>query len=162
MGLFDDVLKNVGDIVDKEMGEDAKKILGELGDAIKEAQANQPVQKEEAAPAADEAIYEEDGEPCDKKIRECLASEFPQYTVKENVSPTTIGGTGKFMDYSFGIYDSDKPKLFIMLVGKTTCSTRLYRWSKEQAAAAGVTMINFVKHYPNNPEYIKERLHKYL
>lgn len=104
----------------------------------------------------------DDGVPAATKIRKVLASSFSQYEVKENISPSTIGGTGKFMNYSFGVYSAGNPKLFIMLVGKTTCSTRLYRWSKEQAEKQGVKMINFVSHYPNNEKYIEERLKQYL
>lgn len=106
--------------------------------------------------------YADDGIPAEVKIRQVLAESFPQYQVSENVSPSTIGGQGRFMNYSFGIYSAGSPRLFIMLVGKTTCSTRLYRWSKEQAAKSGVPMINFVEHYPNNVNYIMERLQKYL
>ena len=106
--------------------------------------------------------YVEDGIDASVKIRAVLAESFPQYEVRENVSPATIGGQGRFMNYSFGVYSAGAPKLFIMLVGKTTCSTRLYRWSKEQAQRSGVTMINFVEHYPNNVNYIRERLQKYL
>lgn len=106
--------------------------------------------------------YIDDGIDAAVKIRKVLAESFPQYEIKENVSPATIGGSGNFMNYSFGVYSAGTPKLFIMLVGKTTCSTRNYRWSKEQAAKSGVTMINFVKHYPNNVGYIKDRLQQYL
>lgn len=106
--------------------------------------------------------YVDDGIPAETKIRNVLAQSFPQYEVRENVSPATIGGTGRFMNYSFGIYAGGRPVLFIMMIGKTTCSTRMYRWSKEQAARSGVTMINFIRHYPNNVDYITERLRKYL
>lgn len=107
-------------------------------------------------------IYADDGIPAADKIRKVLKESFPQYEIKENVSPATLGGIGKFMNYSFGIYSGGIPKLFIMLVGKTTCSTRLYRWSKEEAAKKCITMINFVEHYPNNVNYIRDRLSKYL
>lgn len=106
--------------------------------------------------------YKEDGIPAAVKIRQVLAECYPQYEVRENVSPATLGGAGKFMNYSFGVYSAGAPKLFIMLVGKTTCRTRLYRWSKEEAARNGVTMINFIEHYPNSVLYIRDRLQKYL
>ena len=112
--------------------------------------------------AAAEDLYEDDGLAAAVKIRKVLAEDFSQYEVKENVSPETIGGVGQFMNYSFGVYAAGTPVLFIMLVGKTTCSSRLYRWSKEAAAKNGTTMINFVEHYPNNVTYIKERLSQYL
>lgn len=96
------------------------------------------------------------------KIEAVMAEEFPQYELRKNVSPATIGGTGRFLDYSYGVYQNGTPVLFIMLVGKATCGSRMYRWSKEQAQKAGVTLINFVEHYPNRPEYIKNRLHQYI
>lgn len=115
-----------------------------------------------AAPAAGISAGSMTDSDAAGKIRKVLAESFPQFEVKENVSPTTLGGSGRFMNYSFGVYFAGMPRLFIMLVGKTTCSTRLYRWSREQALKSSVTMINFVEHYPNEPEYIRNRLKQYL
>ena len=131
--------------------------------------AVEPKPAAEEKPVSDETpsdeeggMYYDDGRDVSVKLREVLASEFASYTVKENVSPATIGGTGKFMNYSFAVYQGETPKLFMMIIGKTTCTHREYRWSKEQAAKAGVTMINFMAHEPNSVLYIKTRLHKYL
>lgn len=96
------------------------------------------------------------------KILEVLAADFAEYEIKENVSPSTIGGTGKFMDYSLGIYKDGQPKLFIMLIKGNKHKLRTYRWTKEQAEKAGVTMINFIETSPNRYWYIKERLAKYI
>lgn len=140
--------------------------------ALKEALENLSKAAEEynrqnpgSAEALDSSIYEydeSDTRSAEEKIAAVLSEEFPQYEVKKYVSPATIGGTGEFLDYTFGIYEGGAPKLFIMLIGKTTCSSRMYRWSKEQAEKAGVTLINFIEHYPNRPEYIKNRLHQYI
>ncbi len=135
--------------------------------AAAEKPAEKPVEKPAAAPVYDEdedvdPMYRYDGREVDDKLREVLASEFPAYTFRENVSPTEIGGTGKFMNYSFAVYKDGEPKLFMMIIGKTTTSHREYRWSKEQAQKAGVTMLNFMRHEPNSVLYIKDRLHKYL
>lgn len=97
-----------------------------------------------------------------EKLREILASEFPQYEVKEKVSPTTIGGEGQFLPYDFGVYENGQPKLFIMVVYNNTCASRTYRWSKEQAERAGVEMINFVYAFENRKDYMIDRLHQYL
>ncbi len=114
----------------------------------------------------DKADYDielpEDEMDAKTKIGEVIATDWPKYDLYEDVSPTRIGGTGRFMDYSIGVYDGDKPVLFIMIIGKATTRLRLYRWSKEQAAKAGVPMINFIGHAPNRYWYIKERLAKYL
>ena len=104
----------------------------------------------------------EDGTTARERILKVLAEEFPAYTVKENVSPTEFGGTGKFMNYSIVVYDGAAPKLVMMLIGKTTTTHREYRWSREEAEKRGITFINFIEHYPNTPEYISQRLHKYL
>ncbi|MBQ6183049.1 MAG: zinc ribbon domain-containing protein [Clostridia bacterium] len=132
-----------------------------------ESKPERPVEKPAAAPVYDEddsvdPMFREDGRDVSEKLREVLASEFPAYTFRENVSPAEIGGTGKFMNYSFAVYKDNAPKLFMMIIGKTTCTHREYRWSKEQAQKAGVTMINFIRHEPNSVIYIKDRLHKYL
>jgi hypothetical protein len=55
-----------------------------------------------------------------------------------------------------------KKTIIIMLIGKTTCYHREYRWSREFAEERNIPFINFINHYPNRPEYISERLHKYL
>ena len=97
-----------------------------------------------------------------KEIEEIVAECFPQYELRRNVSPTTIGGQGRFLDYSYGLYRDGVPKLFIMIVDKKTCCHRMYRWSKEEAANKGITMINFVEHFPNKYDYVKNRLAQYL
>lgn len=177
VGLFDD-LRKAGDALAgtikkaaesdeaKEFVNILEKVAQDAKEKIEEGAGEQPEWARNSQPAADsyEADYksEEAQVPVANKIRNVMASEFPDYTLLENVSPITIGGTGRFMNYSFGAYKDGQPKLFMMIVGKTTCSHREYRWSKEQAQAAGVEMINFVEHYPNKIDYIVNRLHQYL
>ena len=91
-----------------------------------------------------------------------LANEFPQYTVREEVSAREMGGEGKFMNYSIVVYEGEAPKLVMMLIGKTTTSHREYRWAREFAEKNGITFLNFIKHDPNTIPYITDRLHKYL
>ena len=169
MALFDKILKGVGAVVSNI---DTEKISNGVSNAVSAAKDGlsklDEKKPEVAAPAAKPSEPElQKAEPvvevdCATKIRNVLAGQFPLYQVQENVSPVTIGGTGRFMNYSFGVYQMGVPKLFIMLIGKTTCSHREYRWAKEQAAKAGVPMINFIVHYPNEISYITNRLHQYL
>ena len=192
MGFFDDLKKaasafiNAADQAAKkapqvqapnsnELKNAAEKLRNTLGGLANNGQTSKP-QSQQSAPSQPKPqqpqqpeVYDggtfwdyEDNIPIDKKISDILAEKFSQYEVRRDVSPTEIGGTGKFMNYSFGIYQNGSPKLFIMLTGKTTNNCRLYRWSKEQAVKAGITMINFVPHFPNRPEYVAERLAKYL
>ena len=192
MGLFDDLKKAANSLINaaenaakntpqvqtpgaNDLKNAADQLRNTLGGLVNNTQAPKPPtpqpkpsQPQPAQPRQPE-VYDggtfwdyEDNIPIDKKISDILAEKFSQYEVRRDVSPTEIGGTGKFMNYSFGIYQNGSPKLFIMLTGKTTNNCRLYRWSKEQAAKAGITMINFVPHFPNRPEYVAERLAKYL
>jgi len=191
MGLFDDLRKAANSLINaaenaakntpqvqgpnaNELKNAADQLRNTLGGLVNNTQSAPKPQPKPAQPPQQPQpkqpeVYDggtfwdyEDNIPITKKLNDILAQKFPQYEVRYNVSPTEIGGTGKFMNYSMGIYQNGSPKLFIMITGKTTNTHRLYRWSKEQAAKAGITMINFVEHFPNRPEYVAERLAKYL
>ena len=176
MGLFDKLLKEgldaVREVVSEENKEKAKDLLGNLkeafGDeldtlkkAVDEYKAEQQEKKENELP---ESYYEEveDGKTARQRILDVLEEEFPQYEVYENVSPVDLGGEGRFMNYSIVVCQENEVKLLIMLIGKTTTAHREYRWSRQFAEDHGIEFINFIEHYPNHPEYIKQRLHKYL
>ena len=162
-------LKNKAEELGKEITSDenkeaAKSLLNALkedfGGVFEEAH-----QKEETKENLEAELWTEDESEtrsCREKIIAVLNEEFPQYAYEENVSPTKLGGQGRFMNYSIVVYDGKTPKLCIMIIGKTTTSHREYRWSKEFALENGYQFINFVEHYPNNIPYITERLHKYL
>lgn len=177
MGLFDKLLKDGADALKEVMSDENKEkataLFGALKDTLEDhaedlktivGEMKAEAEKAREEEAVKEKLYEplEDGKTCRQRILEILETEFPQYTVKEKVSPTTIGGTGKFMDYSIVVYDGETPKLMMMLIGKTTTAHREYRWSRQEAEKNGYAFINFVEHYPNTPEYISTRLHKYL
>ena len=191
MGLFDDLRKAANSLINaaenaakntppvqgpnaNELKNAADQLRNTLGGLVNNTQSAPKPQPNPAQPPQQPQpkqpeVYDggtfwdyEDNIPITKKLSDILAEKFSQYEVRRDVSPTEIGGTGKFMNYSFGIYQGGSPKLFIMITGKTTLSNRLYRWSKEQAQKAGVTLINFVEHFPNRPEYVSERLAKYL
>ena len=158
---LNDVAKEV---TSEENREKAKEFFGNLGERLNEAagELKESFREEEKTKEYYEGEQPEDELPARDKILKVLAEEFPQYIVKEGVSPLTIGGTGRFMNYSIGVYDGETPKLFIMLIGKTTTSHREYRWSREEAEKNGIPFYNFIVHYPNRYDYIKERLHKVL
>lgn len=104
----------------------------------------------------------EDDIDCTLKIIEVVKADFPEYELKADVSPATIGGTGRFMNYSLGIYKDGQPKLFIMILVGNNYRLRTYRWSKEEAEKNHIPMINFIEASPNRYWYIKERLAKYI
>lgn len=172
-GISNGVSKALGNVVEKEVTKKTEKELNEIADNLNEAAQTTSASEgnKEAIEKLKQAVdnytayvkgMSEEAIAAAAKILTVLREQFPQYIVRTNVSPTTLGGKGSFLNYNFGVYEGDTPKLFIMLVGRNTCATRLYRWSKEEAQKNGVTMINFVEHYPNEVEYIKERLQQYL
>jgi uncharacterized protein YjbJ (UPF0337 family) len=192
MGLLDKILKEgadaIKDIASEENKKKAQDLFGSLKESLEEhkddlkkaadelknefeketgvsvSDAMQSIKDEASSSSCDSSVYEdyEDGMTARQRILGILADKFPKYDVKENVSPATIGGTGRFMNYSIAVYDGNVPKLFIMLIGKTTTAHREYRWSRQEAEKRGYSFINFVEHFPNRPEYIEERLRKYL
>ncbi|MBR3150407.1 MAG: hypothetical protein IKF46_00305 [Erysipelotrichaceae bacterium] len=177
MGLLDKLLKEgaeaLKEIATEENKEKAAALFNSLKDTINEHadelkkavdEFQTEAQKKEAEETKkDEYLKEtEDGLTSRQRILNVLANEFPQYKVRENVSPKELGGEGRFMDYSIVICDGESPKLILMLIGKTTTAHREYRWSREEAEKRGIPFLNFVEHYPNTTEYISDRLHKYL
>ena len=167
MGLFDKLvnegLSALNDVVSEENKEKAASFLNDLNEAV--SGFAESIQKEPETvqqPVHSDTYYEDDGRDVREKILEVLAAEFPDVTIRENVSPRELGGQGKFMDYSMLLSRNGAIVLAIMLAGKTTTSHREYRWSKEFAEANSITMINFLRHYPNSVEYISDRLHNYL
>ena len=167
MGLFDELLKKgkeaIEDVVNEVATDENKEKLNSFFQNLKqnaEEFRQELSQKEENQ----QEYYEEvtDGTTSRERILSVLATEFPQYTVEENVSPKSFGGTGRFMDYSMVVSLDGAPKLVIMLIGKTTTAHREYRWSRQLAEERGYTFLNFVEHYPNTIPYITDRLHKYL
>lgn len=147
----------VEDITSEENKEKIKSFAEKIGDKLTDTKEalEQKLEQKSSSQIPGSSLAKE-------KILKVLEEEFEEYTVKEDVSPKTIGGEGKFMNYSLGIYKEDEPVLFIMIIGKTTCSHREYRFSKEEAERNGIQMINFIAHYPNEISYITQRLHQYL
>ena len=118
MGLFDKLLKEGLDAVKETLSEENKEKAKDVFNSLKEQFSDEFAEvkkayeeykaeqrnKEESIP---QDSYEdpEDGKTCRERILECLEKEFPQYHVAENVSPTELGGEGRFMDYSMLILD---------------------------------------------------------
>lgn len=98
---------------------------------------------------------------CRRRVLQCLNQNFGSYNIQENV-PSTIFGERGGLPYSIMVSQGSSPKLVIMIIGKTTVSRRNYRFSRQAAESKGVTLINFIGHYPNRPEYILNRLRQYL
>lgn len=86
-------------------------------------------------------------------IREQL-SRYSSIEVKEDYS---IAGSSA-QNVSFAIFQNGAPKLYVMIVGKTTCTSHAYLETKRKAEQEGVKLINFVEHFRNDPAYVDTRL----
>lgn len=175
MGLFDSILKQgarrlISEVTNAAIDTVADEIKKNFTDGSDNNAINTTTTTVKKESSLEERLgykvpegYEDVAEKMvEDKLRAVFQREFPQYEIREKVSPTTIGGTGNFRPYRFGVYENGTPKLFIMIVSHNTCRERLYRWSKEEAEKAGIPMINFVGLFENKIDYIIDRLHQYL
>ena len=181
MGLFDKLIKeginavNAGkdagnEVATEENKEKARELFGKIKETVadevetlkKAAEDYREKQQKEETVTSDSYEPVNDGKTARQRILDILEEEFPQYHVTTDGSPVTLGGKGRFMDYSIVISNEEQIALIIMMIGKTTTAHREYRWSREFAEERGIKVINFINHYPNRPEYIIERLHRYL
>ena len=71
-----------------------KDTLQEQAQEFKKTAEEMKAESRRETPAYSETAFEapEDGKTCRERILDILAAEFPQYTVREDVSPQTIGG----------------------------------------------------------------------
>ena len=155
MGLLDKLFKKGASILKDAAEGKVSELFGK-----KEEEERREEPSPATAPVQDAVSYEEPS--CREKILRILNSEFPDLSFRENVSARELGGTGRFMDYSIAVYKEGRPKLMIMIIGKTTTLHREYRWAREFAEKNAISFINFIEHYPNEPEYVSKRLHSYL
>jgi hypothetical protein len=173
MGLLDKLKKGAealgGDLAGKIVGAVSETVLGTednptaLGKLVEEATALAEAEKEaketvSAASSANQGITV----PVEVKLRNIIGNQFPEYQLRENVSPAELGGPADGMNYSFAVCDGSAVKLLIMIIGRNTCTHKDYKISKAYAEQAGITMINFIAHFENTVPYITERLHNYL
>lgn len=153
MGFFDNLLKRGANRVLSNLVNDAAdKLTDKIEDKITERTDTTTTVNSSPKPAASNSSSAVD------TIRNVLRTDFSMYEVKENISPTTIGGTGKFVPYTFGLYESGQPKAFIMVTDHNKEQLRTFRWSKEEAEKNGIPFINFFTQFPNKMEYVKNRL----
>ncbi len=92
------------------------------------------------------------------RLEAIFATDYSSYEVKKELSPASLGGTGRFRPYTYALFLNGTPKAFIMVTEHNKDILRVFRWSKEFAQANNVPFINFLTQFPNTEEYIKNRL----
>ena len=165
MGILDSLLKKGAEAIGGELADKIKEtVLGTdekptaLGSLVKEAEAMEAEVKTESTADPNQGITV----PVELKLRNIIGNQFPAYELRENVSPSELGGPAEGMNYSFAVYDGQIPKLLLMIIGRNTCTHKDYKLSKAFAEQSGITMINFIEHFTNTVPYITDRLHNYL
>lgn len=176
MGFLDSIFKRATDrvanaaadrVVDKVVDSIRGTASGSSSDTYSSAQNNFSQNGNSFSQSNSSAVasgYEDgfcDQAECRRRLLQCLAQNFSSYSVQENVPSMMFGERGG-LPYSIVVSQGSTPKLVIMIIGKTTCYLRKYRFSREAAESKGVTVINFIGHYPNRPDYILNRLRSYL
>ncbi|MDD3401267.1 MAG: hypothetical protein PHT58_06550 [Eubacteriales bacterium] len=155
MGLFDK-LKNLSAIVDK-----IEKATGVDIDGSDKRNV-QPQQRTAAvAPQQRTFVKPERGTAYFAAI---LRSNFPQYMVHQNVPASRLGldAVGNEKPYDFVLYGNDDIAGVIMLTEHNRDRNMAFRNAKGAAQDAGIPFINFYKHYPNESDYVIERIRSYL
>lgn len=114
-------------------------------------------------------------------FRSILRSDFPQFTVRENVPVTELVGdacdsfqlykTRPYQaykaewgqPYSFVLYQAGRPRAVVMLGGGHTHSANVkYLIARKYAQKAGLPYINFYSQMPNERQYVVSRIKKFL
>jgi len=157
MGLLDKLLKGK---LSEGLQDAVKKVEEATGlDLTQDGKPAPSAQPQAASPAVRSAQAEPSIPPTaiDRAyFAEIIAAEFPQYTVRENISPSEFGGTGRNLD--FGLYSGSTLAGVVVLVEHNRDNNRAYRGAKESCQRAGIPFINFYLHMPNKREFVVYRI----
>ena len=96
------------------------------------------------------------------RILEIMKAHHKECSVEFDFSLNKLGWQGRFMNISVFIHKDNVPKLFIMIIGKTTPSHREYLRSINEIKERNYNVIAFKKYLPIKDDYIVDRLHYYL
>ena len=158
MGFFDKLLsggakKLVSNVFDNAVDQISDAIRGEKSSSDTASGSNTS-----SSSSSSRAVSHSKAAPVAARLEKIFASDYAEYEIRKEVSPTTIGGTGNFRPYTYGMYLNGEPKAFIMITDHNKEVLRTFRWSKEEAEKNNIPFINFLTQFPNTEEYIKNRL----
>jgi hypothetical protein len=85
-----------------------------------------------------------------------LKSNFSQYEIRESVPVSELGGEGK--PYDFGLYQNGQAVAMVLIAHHSRTKNRPFRNSLERAAAAGIPVVVFYDHLPNEAGYVAQRI----
>lgn len=93
-----------------------------------------------------------------------LKNEFSEFTVQENVNARFLFplSSEKCRPYTYVLYDYGKIKAVIMLTEHNGGNTVSFKDAKAACLAAGIPFINFFTHFPNEREYVVNRIRSFI
>ncbi|MDR1564843.1 MAG: hypothetical protein LBS74_07800 [Oscillospiraceae bacterium] len=159
MGLFDSLVKGVtGTIKNAAVDAVRNSVLNNQGQSggfsnQSGAAANTPYQ---SAPQQVEAGGHTVG-----YFKELLHANFsPAYVIRENVSPSELGGSGR--PYDFVLLKEGRIVGVIPLAEHNRTNNAAWKNARESAENAGIPFINFHLHMPNTKAFVIDRINRLL
>lgn len=93
------------------------------------------------------------------KIEGIIASDFPEYELRKEVSASETNAAPGAKDYSYGIYLNNIPKAYIMIMEDHNHYRKAeVRLAREAAERNNIPYMNFMPYLPNEYSYVAERL----
>ena len=173
MGLFKSILGSV-----------AESVLSQVKDAMKTSTETttgpKPAPQQDAYTAREPEVERTPAQWKDY-FAEILATEFPRFTVRQNVPVTEIAGdiadefklykTRPYQvyraewgaPYTFVLYEGGAPKGVVMLgAGKSHAANVKYLIARMFAKKCGLPYINFYTQMPNERAYVVSRINRFV
>lgn len=164
-----------------DLGKLFSKVVKTVKDSLEAEQRQSTTAQPKPTPQPAATTHYEEKERTDSEwvayFREILATEFPQYSVKENIAVTEVAGfaTDEFKlyksrpqqaykaewgkPYTFVLYRGDRPAGVVMLGnGHSHDQNVKYLISRMYTKKLGIPYINFYTQMENKREYVIQRM----
>ena len=168
----------LGNLLGKAVQKGISELTSKINAAAGQPQQSPYSQREEPRQSVFEAEPPRD---VPGHFRSILKSEFPQFTVRENVPVTELAGfaTDSFQlyktrpyqaykaewgkPYTFVLYQGGRPRAIVMLGdGHSHSANVKYLISRKYAQKLNLPYINFYSQMPNERQYVISRIRKFL
>ena len=103
-----------------------------------------------------------DKQPLTQRIIQIINDKYSNYTVERNVDICDLFGNNDYANISLVVYDNEKVKLYIMIIGKTTLMHKEYCNTCNSLKDNKYPLIIFRKYLKNDDSYIIDKLKMYL
>lgn len=94
-----------------------------------------------------------------ERFESIIAQEYSEYELVKNVSAYDFGADEGAREYSYGLYYNGQPKLMIMIIRDNNGYRRSDVLKARRACEAkGISYLNFMVYFPNEYNYIADRI----